>query len=104
MEKATKQLGAKQTETDTRITNIQNEHESTKEDLSNKIQHLQVGLDKLASHEDRITKLEDDMTELREELALSRDAGKVDYDKLCSKDEYLELLDQIKDIQHHDEA
>ena len=98
MEKGVKQLTAKQAETETRITTMQNEHEQTKEDLDGKIQYLSTRLDQLSSHEDRITKLEDDMADFSKELTKAKDDGKVDYDRLCSKDEYLSLVALIREI------
>ena len=33
---------------------------------------------------------------LTNELAKQREEGAIDYDKLCSKDEYLELFESVK--------
>ena len=52
-------------------------------------------LQKMASHTDRIAKLEEDLIDLENEMKKARQEGAIDYDALCSKKEYLEVMEMI---------
>ena len=56
----------------------------------------------MGSHASRISKLEDDLIELGIQFEKSKTEGQVDYDALCSKKEYLDVLDLIKEINSKD--
>jgi len=60
-------------------------------------------LQKMASHTDRIAKLEEDLIDLENEMKKARQEGAIDYDSLCSKKEYLEVMDIIKSINSKDQ-
>lgn len=57
----------------------------------------------MASHASRISKLEDDLIELSLQFEKSKKEGAVDYDSLCSKKEYLSVLDIISGINSKNE-
>jgi hypothetical protein len=52
----------------------------------------------MSSHASRISKLEDDLIELGIQFEKTKKEGAVDYDSLCSKKEYLSVIELIKEI------
>ena len=52
----------------------------------------------MSGHKARLSKIEDDFIELGIQFEKSKTEGKIDYDALCSKKEYLEVLEVIKGI------
>lgn len=52
----------------------------------------------MSTHKSRIAKLEDDLIELGIQFEKSKTEGQVDYDALCSKKEYLDVLEIIKGL------
>ena len=61
-----------------------------------------MALQKMASHSDRIAKLEEDLIDLENEMKKARQEGAIDYDALCSKKEYLAVMDLIGSIHDKD--
>ena len=83
---------------ETAFTDFQNDFHDSKDSLLEKISDNTMTLQKMASHGDRIAKLEEDLIDLENEMKKARQEGAVDYDALCSKKEYLEVIDLINNI------
>ena len=102
MEKTVKSIVSKQAEMETALTEFQSDFQDSKDNLLEKITDNTMTLQKMASHTDRIAKLEEDLIDLENEMKKARQEGAIDYDALCSKKEYLEVMDLISSINSKD--
>ena len=98
MEKTVKGLTVKTGQLSKDVDNNYNEFLDVKESHLEKIEMNSQGLKEMGTHKSRISKLEDDLIELGILFEKSKTEGQVDYDALCSKKEYLDVLELIKGI------
>jgi arginine utilization protein RocB len=87
---------------ETALTEFQSDFQDSKDNLLEKITDNTMALQKMASHSDRIAKLEEDLIDLENEMKKARQEGAIDYDALCSKKEYLAVMDLIGSIHDKD--
>ena len=69
------------------------------EDVSKQVKTNTETLESRKDHGDRIVKLEEAVRVLRVDLTQTQKDTAIDYDALCSKDEYLELNAKVTDMQ-----
>lgn len=53
----------------------------------------------MSEHEERISEIEEFLKEIEDQISQQQGTAKIDYSLICSKDQYLSLYEQTKDIQ-----